>query len=202
MGKKTEVSEGEKKPKRYQPPRPEQTAQTEPNEITEMLMNGLAIYNLPEIDTDNVEQVEQRVSEYFRICAERGMKPSVSGFAMAFGVSRKTMWAWVNGQTDNGNKLKPLEVRNALKKAYQILNYAIEEYMQNGKINPVSGIFLMKNNFGYKDQSEVVLTPNNPLGEATDRSTLEQKYLDALPSGDAESAEVDLSETQKATEEG
>ena len=77
--------------------------------------------------------------------------------------------------------------------------------MQNGKINPVSGIFLMKNNFGYKDQSEVVLTPNNPLGEATDRSTLEQKYLDALPSGDAEGAEgaeVDLSEAQKAAEEG
>ena len=72
--------------------------------------------------------------------------------------------------------------------------------MQNGKINPVSGIFLMKNNFGYQDKSEVVLTPNNPLGETIDKRTLEEKYLDALPSGDAEGAEVDISEAQKAAE--
>jgi transcriptional regulator with XRE-family HTH domain len=161
------------------------------------MLNGLAIYNLPEIDTNDAEQVQKRIGEYFQICAERGMKPSVAGFAMALGVDRRTLWTWINDKT-----AKPRAVLDTLKKAYQILNYAIEEYMQNGKINPVSGIFLMKNNFGYKDQSEVVLTPNNPLGEATDRSTLEQKYLDALPSGDAESAEVDLSETQKAAEEG
>ena len=35
-----------------------------------------------------------------------------------------------------------------------------ENYMQNGKINPVSGIFLGKNNFGYQDKQEHVLTPN------------------------------------------
>ena len=32
--------------------------------------------------------------------------------------------------------------------------------MQNGKINPVSGIFLGKNNFGYQDKQEMVITPN------------------------------------------
>ena len=32
--------------------------------------------------------------------------------------------------------------------------------MQNGKINPVSGIFLGKNNFGYQDKTEYVVTPN------------------------------------------
>ena len=35
-----------------------------------------------------------------------------------------------------------------------------EDYMQNGKINPVSGIFLGKNNFGYLDKQEYVVTPN------------------------------------------
>jgi hypothetical protein len=35
-----------------------------------------------------------------------------------------------------------------------------ENYMQNGKINPVSGIFLGKNNFGYQDKQEMVITPN------------------------------------------
>ena len=32
--------------------------------------------------------------------------------------------------------------------------------MHNGKINPVSGIFLGKNNFGYQDKTEYVVTPN------------------------------------------
>ena len=197
MGKETELIEELQKEKKKRAPRPEQTPQMEPGEVSEMLLNGLVIYNLPKIDTDDAEQVEKRVGEYFQICAERGMKPSVAGFAMALGIDRRTLWTWVNERT-----AKPRAVVDTLKKAYQILNFAIEEYMQNGKINPVSGIFLMKNNFGYKDQSEVVLTPNNPLGEATDRSTLEQKYLDALPSGDAESTEIELTEAQKTTEEG
>ena len=37
-----------------------------------------------------------------------------------------------------------------------------ENYMQTGRINPVSGIFLGKNNFGYQDKQDVVITPNNP----------------------------------------
>lgn len=196
MGKEIELLDETQKEKKKRT-RPDRTVQAEPDEIREIMLNGLAIYNLPEIDTNDAEQVQKRIGEYFQICAERGMKPSVAGFAMALGVDRRTLWTWINDKT-----AKPRAVLDTLKKAYQILNYAIEEYMQNGKINPVSGIFLMKNNFGYKDQSEVVLTPNNPLGEATDRSTLEQKYLDALPSGDAESAEIELTEAQKAAEEG
>ena len=35
-----------------------------------------------------------------------------------------------------------------------------ENYMQNGKINPVAGIFLGKNNYGYQDKTEYVVTPN------------------------------------------
>jgi hypothetical protein len=51
--------------------------------------------------------------------------------------------------------------------------------MLNGKINPVSGIFLSKNLFyGYSDKQEVVLTPNNPLGETRDPKEIEAKYAE------------------------
>ena len=56
----------------------------------------------------------------------------------------------------------------------------MEDYMLNGKINPVSGIFLMKNNFGYTDKSEVVLTPNSPLEEDVPLEVLQQKYIDNI----------------------
>lgn len=58
----------------------------------------------------------------------------------------------------------------------------MEDYAQNGKINPVAAIFLMKNHFGYQDKQEVVLTPNNQLGEVTPPEELQQKYLEATAS--------------------
>jgi hypothetical protein len=48
--------------------------------------------------------------------------------------------------------------------------------MMNGKINPVSGIFLGKNNFGYKDQQEYVLTPNQKQVAPEDVKIIESKY--------------------------
>lgn len=47
--------------------------------------------------------------------------------------------------------------------------------MQNGKVNPASGIFLGKNMFGYKDVQDVVVTPNNPLGDMPDQKMLEER---------------------------
>lgn len=58
-----------------------------------------------------------------------------------------------------------------------------QEYMQNGKINPASGIFLGKNMFGYRDQQEVVVTPNQPLGEAESNPQLAEKYVDLIEDG-------------------
>lgn len=51
--------------------------------------------------------------------------------------------------------------------------------MEDGKVNPVTGIFWQKNYDGLRDQQEVVLTPNtSPLGEQADAESLKQKYLE------------------------
>lgn len=55
--------------------------------------------------------------------------------------------------------------------------------MQDGKVNPVTGIFWQKNYDGMKDQTEMVLTPNNPLGEQKDMKALEQKYMESAYNG-------------------
>jgi hypothetical protein len=47
--------------------------------------------------------------------------------------------------------------------------------MLNGKINPVSGIFLGKNNFQYVDKQDFVVTPNTGV-DAVDPATIEAKY--------------------------
>ena len=137
----------------------------------------IQIASLAPVDHYDATAVWNRIVEYFTICQENDMKPSVSGLALAFDVDRKTIWAWANGVD---SKTLPAEVRKAIQKAYRMLNAQMEDYMQNGKINPVSGIFLMKNNMGYQDKQEVVLTPNSPLGEETSPEELQQKYIEAL----------------------
>ena len=42
----------------------------------------------------------------------------------------------------------------------------------------------MKNNFGYADKQEVVLTPNNPLGDTKDTKELEERYIESVVEDD------------------
>lgn len=190
-----------KKVKKKRPDKAEEWAvHTEPGEMGRMIQNAMTIYNLPAIDTNDNAQVSQRIGEYFQICEQREMKPSLSGMAMALGVDRETVRRWAAGAIPS----KPKDVCGTVKRAYQILNFMIEEYMQNGKINPVSGIFLMKNNFGYADKSEVVVTPNNPLGDAESRESIEARYREAIaaPDESVEATYVEVPETDPAIREG
>ena len=52
-----------------------------------------------------------------------------------------------------------------------------ESYMNSGKINPVSGIFLGKNNFGYQDKTEYVVTPNTQRDSDYDPEDIRRRYL-------------------------
>jgi hypothetical protein len=70
-----------------------------------------------------------------------------------------------------------------------VLEALWEDYMQNGKINPVSGIFIGKNHFGYQDKQEVVLTPNNPLGEHQSAEQLADEYELAETTENSDNAE-------------
>ena len=51
------------------------------------------------------------------------------------------------------------------------------DYLQNNKINAVAGIFLMKNNYGYSDKTEIEVAPKNLLGEGATNEELQRKYL-------------------------
>ena len=156
--------------------RPDCTAQLEPGENTKYVQHSLAMMDWKQPDMSKVEEVNQRILDYFRLCTKNDMKPTFAGMALTFGVDRRTMWKWCN-DVPGGRHLAP-EIRDTLKKGQQLLNAQMEDYMQNGKINPVSGIFLMKNNMGYTDQQEVVLRPDSPLGEKADPEALKRKYLE------------------------
>ena len=149
-----------------------QTPHCEPGEISRMLGQALTISHWPEIDTDDAEQVAERIDKYHNFCFDNDIKPDMSGMALALGVSRKTLWCWENGVESN----KPQAVRNTLKKGREINEIMLSQLMQNGKINPVTGIFLLKNNHGFKDQQDIIITPNNPL-DGKSEEELATRYI-------------------------
>ena len=160
--------------------RPDSTAQLQPGDNRKFLEHDLKMWDWPAVDMTKPEAVTERIGNYFRICAEDDMKPSVAGMALAFGMDRRRLWEIVNGVVGTNSVTHNVapEARDSLKKAYYFLNAQMENYMQNGKINPVAGIFLMKNNMGYADKQEVVLTPNQQLGDQVPAEDLEKKYLE------------------------
>jgi DNA-binding XRE family transcriptional regulator len=167
---------GKEVAKKKRPKRSEQmSVQTNPGENTKYLNHNLQLSLLPAIDTADEKQVASRIVEYFQICGENDMKPSMAGLALAIGVSRQTLWNWSTGETRGNEHL------DLIKKAVQMLDAQMVDYMQNGKINPVAGIFLMKNSFGYKDQQEVVVKPEAPLGEKRDVDALREQYIESIP---------------------
>ena len=64
------------------------------------------------------------------------------------------MFNWLTGKTQT---LSNKESFDTFKKAYDQINSYYEHMLNNGKINPVSGIFLLKNNYGYQDTTQHII---------------------------------------------
>lgn len=144
----------------------------EPGDNSRYLVHAMTIMRQPLIDLNDAKQVEERRDWYFQHCFENDMKPTVAGLCNAFKISRQTLMTWKNG-THHKNTHQAI-----ILEAYAIMEELWENYMQNGKINPVSGIFLAKNNYGYTDRQEMVLTPNTGVPDAVDIATIEAKYAE------------------------
>lgn len=147
-----------------------------PGDNSKYIRHALGSLDLPPIDINSDEQVQERIMWYFNHCAESDMKPTVTGLANSLGIDRKTLNDWGRGYR-RGKKDNRTSI---IRRAYNVLEELWEDYMLNGKINPVSGIFIGKNHFDYADKSEVILRPESPLGEVDDPKTLQNKYLESV----------------------
>lgn len=128
----------------------------------------------------NVDEVNSTIGMYFEICDKYELKPPFNGLAMVLGLNRQSLWAICNNAPQGSSgyqRVLPKEVSDSLKKAYSVLQNNMETYMASGKINPVAGIFLAKNHFAYKDQTETVVTANTQQEETFQSNDLADRYL-------------------------
>ena len=92
--------------------------------------------------------------------------------ALALGVTVATLWDWENKRSQS-----PIR-SEMIKKAKGILQGIDAKLVAEGRIPQITYIFRAKNFYGMRDQQEVILTPNDPLGDAENTKQLQDKYVE------------------------
>lgn len=89
------------------------------------------------------------VDEFVKQKVEVGEIPTVEGFSVSLGHHKDTIYEWIK---------KYPKFSDAIKK---LLSYQAQMLQTNGlsqKYNPTMAIFLLKNNHGFKDKTEIDTT--------------------------------------------
>ena len=123
----------------------------EPGANRQALINALAGYEKPRVDTKDPQAIAERIDEYLNYCMENDLAPGVAMCANWLGIAYKTLEGWYSGQRGTP------EHQRVASRFYGIMQSVWEQDMHEGNINPVSGIFIGKAFYGYKDTQEIVV---------------------------------------------
>ena len=132
------------------------------NEMSARQKQLKVIYDLPRVDIESDQAVEERISFYFDYCSQEGLKPTVSGLALALGISPSTIWDWENGRRRGDVSSSRAEI---IKKAKNYIEFILDDAAMDNKIHPSTWIFYGKNYFGRKDTQEIEVRAQQPLEE-------------------------------------
>ena len=124
------------------------------------------------VDLSNYDAVSARVNDYFEIMKKYKSKPTVAGLAMALGIDRNKLGGIMSGR--NQTERYTPEVRELLHQVYTMYESMWETYMLEGYVNPNAGIFIAKNQFGYKDVIEHEVTTE--IKPQIDAESIKNKY--------------------------
>lgn len=141
-----------------------------PGDTGYFLRSAMEVWDLPDIDISDPEQIEVRILWYFQRCIDDDLKPTVNGLCNALGVERQTFYNWGVGDYRKDTHF------DIVKKAKRIMGELWETFMVEGKINPTVGIFLGKNHFGYVDKKEVAVEPRKTVIEPEEMDDLLEIY--------------------------
>ena len=151
----------------------------EPGDNAKFMRVNMVLFNMEKIDMKDIDAVQSRINEFFMLYASNDMKPTVAGMAMALNMDRRRLWEIKTGNKGISTPELPPNVQDTIKKAYILMENLWETYMNSGKVNPVAGIFLGKNNYGYQDKTEYVLTPNQQNENEYDADSIRERYIAA-----------------------
>lgn len=140
----------------------------------QLLQETLTAYRMPKVKDD--EELAQRFDDYFRMCASTGQIPTVEEMCLCTGYAQSTIWDFETGRR-KGFSSATAEI---IRKSKDFLQTFDAKLVVSGQLNFLTYCFRAKNYYGMIEKSEVVLTPNNPLGDVPDQKQLEAKLADIV----------------------
>lgn len=132
---------------------------------------------------DSVEELGSEISEYFDLCERTDTVPTITALCGWLHCSRDTFYSHAN----NSNSPFSCILKNVL----TICHTSLENGTIDGKINPVTFIFLGKNYFGLRDDKQITVTPTNDQPQLNSQETMSaiQKQLEEESTPNAEYTE-------------
>lgn len=164
----------------------------DPDFMRVRLKNARYFQSLPKVDTSDPQAVRERIRLYFDKCMEAGIRPGVEGLCTALHIDRGTFLRWASGVRRAGSEQQAIAVE-----AKQILADLMEQYMMDGEINPIAGIFLSSNNFGYDRNATLTVQTQNAVASADDPDRIAQKYAADAIDVDANPAPLKIEGSEK-----
>lgn len=152
---------------------------------------------IPKLDLYNctVEDMEHHIQRYLEVTAEHDQRVSLANFALSLHIAVPTLRNHINRKT----RMKE-DVWEKMMEIYAILNASLEDGMLSGTSNVVGSIFLAKNNFGYKDQTEQIIVHEDKRLTAEELKALADNLPDVV---DADYSEItDKQITDKSDADG
>lgn len=127
-----------------------------------------------DVDKSDVVALEKRFWDFVDYCMENDVKVTNQVTYLAMGITKDDVYNWENDRSRSSAHCELIKKVKNFCAAYR------EMLGADGRLNPVTLVWWQKNYDGLVDKSEVVLTPNNPLGTVTDQKQLEERIAGSV----------------------
>lgn len=115
---------------------------------------------------DSYEECLNEVEDYFKLCYECNIIPTISSLSLYLGLNRETLYNYANNP-------KIYDYSNILKLAINTCQSYQETAVLDGSIPSVPFIFLSKNYFGLKDTTDISFNNNNQNDNTVNNNTMQ-----------------------------
>ena len=124
---------------------------------------------------DAAEKLRTLISRFLQICSDYDMMITQANFALALSISRQALQRHLSGSTRIS-----AEVLEILQSVNNMCATAVEDSLLAGTINVVGGIFIGKNNFGYRDATEQIITHREQIMDSSELKKLADNLPDVI----------------------
>lgn len=146
-----------------------------PGDNTKYAGAMLEISSWGEVDSADVEALEERFWKLVEYCAINDIRVTNMLAYYALGITKDTAGDWKHGRS------RTPEHSRFIRRVQQFCSTYREMLGADGKIHPTTLIWWQKNYDGLVDKQELVVTPNDPLGEIKDPAEIKKRLEEGIP---------------------